>query len=1540
MHWKHRGWTLIGMLLLVLPGALRVMTVPVSAQVSQIATTMVTDTVYLADGTAATGTVIVSWQAFTTAGGESVPGGSTSATIGTGGAMSVSLAPNAGAMPIGSYYTAVYHLSDGSVSREFWVVPVSQTPVEVSAIKTTVLPTSVAMQTVSKSYVDTAIAAAVSGHPLDSSTPYVLKAGDTMTGALALPGDPATPTQAADKHYVDTNVTALTTGLAQKVSTVPAATQTVTQPAGTQMQVNNLNGVEYASQYLSGLGDNGIANATSSPDCTTGCDVKADRSYGSGEATHQASWNSGVNGGTHVEDDRNGERRDLYLNPVSSGEVNQDAGQVIDTISTRDTATEFATVGGQEPGSYGLIVRHEAMTGGSNQYPSAIEAPPYFKTNYDAMTVTGTYNTMGQHALDAQAINCYGVGDCLIGSQFIVASGGTRDEADEGAHPFDIQLHEDTAVFKGTCSSGCTQGSTMLMVTPTSAAGTQGEGRYLIDTNPSKVITSGMLIGGTGAIGAPAAAASFSGTNFPVSVFLALGQAAKSQAKNLAPGTVTLPIETTGVPSGFLTNTAAIAPSSGLACIAEANSADPNEFEMANYTVVDGTHLQLTLNRVHGAGATVAIGGLCGYGLEETVDTQNGIRQVFPVIGAYSPTGLYYAGGKTAIVGVSQQTGGYLNVNLPIAAIVRNNNVVTVTTAGNMPEDLNGLTLTVAGVSDSSYNGSFAVTTTGPSTLTYASSGPNSTSVGGTVGVVTGGYALYPMAEVLGVFDTATKSIDGQLTLGANTVAWAPNDPVEQPHYYQEQLAADTTYVGQVTPRPTTRQASGIQYQQNVGPGVVGWSIENAAPASSYFGNGGTHAEPHFAYEATGVWQDTMSVQAGDQGVFAVHCNSHGCGNWNSQYDLFELNSNVSLDTVTYQPLTSALTMHLRGASYGFTPQGFTANTINAGTINATTINGPVNAAQLTVFGASGASHAAGVVPDPGATAGATRYLREDGTWAVPAGGVAGGQSTGTSSTGPLATGASAEYNFMQGTGTTLTDVSGNGNDGTFAASGPAWTSYGVNFAPLNESTGAITPEYINLPASVNGWQTAVWNSCQFAGEQTTGTGSSTIAQWTNFPAVLGGAGNGDSLVLSNNAFMEAQEGGFHPTIFDEGSGSFNTYTADGYGGCHTYAVVCGSPNKVFVDGVEQAYGAQSSVACHVANNWVIGGAPGAGQPGGNAYAGTMEYLALFPAVLTSDQISGLSHTVTAAVAGRNGLPVYPTIRRLRQDQLITVGDSLTAGYNSGGTTYQQYLTTNHAYNVTNFGVGGMTAQTMRWLEDERHVQQISDGSRNVFVIWAGTNDVCDLNHSADQTGQDVMAMGKYLKMKYGATTIIGTMISRAVGTGTSNCDAQKNLLNPVLRQGAFASGAFDAIADFGATTQLGPDGANASATYFAGDHIHLLPAGQQVIASVVSNVVNWLDGYTAENPHSITSTAYTTTPADGSIVWEPTAAATGTLFDCNGMTGYKTMITNGSSFAITLSSQPGEPILGAGTVAANTSLRLMVQVKSGASTGCQWVAY
>lgn len=79
------------------------------------AVTTISDTVYRADGTPASGTLLISWPAFTTSAGALVAAGNTSVTIGAAGSVTVSLVPNAGASPAGTLYSVVYRLSDGAV---------------------------------------------------------------------------------------------------------------------------------------------------------------------------------------------------------------------------------------------------------------------------------------------------------------------------------------------------------------------------------------------------------------------------------------------------------------------------------------------------------------------------------------------------------------------------------------------------------------------------------------------------------------------------------------------------------------------------------------------------------------------------------------------------------------------------------------------------------------------------------------------------------------------------------------------------------------------------------------------------------------------------------------------------------------------------------------------------------------------------------------------------------------------------------------------------------------------------------------------------------------------------------------------------------------------------------------------------------------------------------------------------------------------------------------------------------------------------------
>jgi YidC/Oxa1 family membrane protein insertase len=74
-----------------------------------------------------------------------------------------------------------------------------------------------------------------------------------------------------------------------------------------------------------------------------------------------------------------------------------------------------------------------------------------------------------------------------------------------------------------------------------------------------------------------------------------------------------------------------------------------------------------------------------------------------------------------------------------IAAVSRNNHQVTVSTIGNLPAGLSGRSVAISGVSDSSYDGTYIVTQTGPTTLTYTQDyGDNSSSTGGTFATVNG----------------------------------------------------------------------------------------------------------------------------------------------------------------------------------------------------------------------------------------------------------------------------------------------------------------------------------------------------------------------------------------------------------------------------------------------------------------------------------------------------------------------------------------------------------------------------------------------------------------------------------------------------------------------------------------------------------------------------------------------------------------------------------------------------------------------------------
>jgi hypothetical protein len=224
---------------------------------AQLATTTVQGTIYRADGSPAAGTLLVSWSAFTTSANQAVAAGNVSTVIGADGFVSLQLTPNAGAAPAGSYYTAVYHLSDGTVNTEYWVVPAAGTA-SIASIRAQLQPATVAVQSVSENYVDNAVTALA-----DASLPV---SGGVMTGPLTLSTDPTSPSQAATKHYAD-QVAA---------SSLPLSGGTLTGPlVGTSTSFSSVSAGTTISGTINGVLSASACGAPNPPSWCSGSDPGA-----------------------------------------------------------------------------------------------------------------------------------------------------------------------------------------------------------------------------------------------------------------------------------------------------------------------------------------------------------------------------------------------------------------------------------------------------------------------------------------------------------------------------------------------------------------------------------------------------------------------------------------------------------------------------------------------------------------------------------------------------------------------------------------------------------------------------------------------------------------------------------------------------------------------------------------------------------------------------------------------------------------------------------------------------------------------------------------------------------------------------------------------------------------------------------------------------------------------------------------------------------------------------------------------------------------
>lgn len=935
----------------------------------QVQTTSIIDTVYRADGGPASGSLLISWPAFTTVSGASVPAGKVEETISADGTVDFGLAANSNSQPQGTYYTVVYHLGDGTVSTEYWTVP-GVSPTTIAAVRSQVVPATVAVQSATVSYVNST----VSG--------YLPLSGGTLVGPLFMQEDPEQNQEAATKHYVDSNVGSLGGGLSTRLSLQPTATQTVVQPTGTTLTVNNLQNIQYAAANQSGSLNNGISNTMAQAGCASGgCLAVADPGYAITERPQGYPFPACFSGepgtgdgdycgfpwplNSRLWDQRLGSDIWSYSNPISywGGLGRTHALNYPGTPSSDGATVDWHIFDFDTDYGNGQLVPQEVLThhfaGGHNENYGALGG--WTKTNLIGSEFKTVNFSQGQHSIAEFSNYCLGVGDCMGAPVHIIYAGGMSAASDEGTHSGDQFIDEDTKVFLGPCQgAGCTAGSTAILVcaataNPTcsgetggSGQGDQGEGRFAIDIsqasggNVGTVTGSGATAQGTGQITAvisasgqiPAQFIAPSGTFTPSTGLATLTNNLIAPAGSGTPGTQTIAITLT---SGSFAAGSTI-------CIADSGTQ-----EQASVSAVGSGTITASFRRPHLAGALIAQGGTCGYLITLNADTANPsgtpYRMAIPMMGSLSSTNTYFyysPGGYDGFITPGQGTAVPLSTawnyytHSVSAAYNSATNLVTVTGCCRFSTGQNGIqgsggvgningesisisgATSATGANDGNYNGSYLATVTGENSFTYTpTAAPTSSSLASlTFTFCNCTFTMYPGAEVLSVYNSTTKTVDGSLTLGANAVAWNVGDLVEEPHWYMPYVNDTHNNIGMWTPQFAGPYGRGYYYSGMVSGQLRGFQVNNDGTPSQYFGHGGNHVPPQTVFYTSGLWSTWATMlSAPESTLISVGCKASspagndGCTKWDAAYSILGLaNSNAGSSYLNFDPAKINLT--------------------------------------------------------------------------------------------------------------------------------------------------------------------------------------------------------------------------------------------------------------------------------------------------------------------------------------------------------------------------------------------------------------------------------------------------------------------------------------------------------------------------------------------------------------------------------------------------------------------------------------------------------
>lgn len=190
------------------------------------------------------------------------------------------------------------------------------------------------------------------------------------------------------------------------------------------------------------------------------------------------------------------------------------------------------------------------------------------------------------------------------------------------------------------------------------------------------------------------------------------------------------------------------------------------------------------------------------------------------------------------------------------------------------------------------------------------------------------------------------------------------------------------------------------------------------------------------------------------------------------------------------------------------------------------------------------------------------------------------------------------------------------------------------------------------------------------------------------------------------------------------------------------------------------------------------------------------------------------------------------------RDNIICHGDDLTKG-ESGVITYPSYLKSLLGSNprILNYGTDGKTITNL--ISDAPSIVDVKYGasafSRNIVLIWGGTNDIAINSESGDAVWQEVYDYCAARKAE-GWLVFVVTMLPRSdAGIYASFETERQEFLNLLRNEWPLvANGLVDPALD----NRIGDDGDDEDTDYFNADKFNLIEAGNLIVAQAADQAI------------------------------------------------------------------------------------------------------